>query len=181
AASSATSAIGALTTPVADSTTQEPGIDDRTMTIIIIAIVAVLVILCAVGIVIGFIIERKRSKEKMRLYKEMIKDEKRHERKRKMKKKTKMKKKKRAEFEQSMKVMKAHQEEGIKKVLQDYLAAQTQTMTVEDSERNVEMPSGRGHASNGESLNASGATPAAPTPRNLGQVPIESAQEGADK
>ncbi|VDO38717.1 unnamed protein product [Haemonchus placei] len=92
-----------------------------------------------------------------------------------------MKKKKRAEFEQSMKVMKAHQEEGIKKVLQDYLAAQTQTMTVEDSERNVEMPSGRGHESKGSSPKTSGATPAAPTPRNLGQVPIESVQEGADK
>ncbi|KAK6014039.1 hypothetical protein OSTOST_20612 [Ostertagia ostertagi] len=94
-------------------------------------------------------------------------------------------KKKKEEFAKSMKVMKAKQQDGIRKALEDYLAAQTQTMTVEDSERVVEMPSKSQSqtalsSKTSESLqkaSISGTTTysaaSTPVPRNLGQMPME--------
>ncbi|KAK6044317.1 hypothetical protein COOONC_18179 [Cooperia oncophora] len=119
----------------------------------------------------------------MKFLKEELKEEMRKKRKRDLKKKTKKAKKKQKAF-------KVQQQSGIKKALEDYLAAQTQTITIEDSERVVEMPSGSrslpakspaisdSAQKISENDSAPGSSPTTPVPRKLGQMPMENPQEG---
>lgn len=179
------------TTEVAAKAAQQEEETDN-VPVIVISVAVVFLVVCGIGLVCGFMMERRRSKEKMAIFKQMQREERRKARKKKIKKKMKKKakraRKKKDQLAQSMKNMKKN--DGVRKALEEYLAGQTQTMTtVEDSERVVEMPSDSESQATTKSSKSDATrkaskegsiTPTLPTPRDLGRMPMENVQESSD-